>query len=143
MAVRPIPKGYHTVTPYLAVKGSRKLLAWVQKAFGARPIDVVDGPRGTVMHAEVRIGDSMVMLGEAAPGKPSPATLCLYVRDCDAVWRRAVKAGGKVLRKPENQFYGDRSGAVKDPCGNQWYIHTHIENLTKLQIATRAAALEK
>ncbi|MEK7470244.1 MAG: VOC family protein [Planctomycetota bacterium] len=141
MAVRPIPKGYHTVTPYLAVKGSRKLLAYVQKAFGARPIDVVDGPRGTVMHAEVKIGDSMVMMGEDPKGRPS--TLCLYVRDCDAVFRSAVKAGGKVVRKPADQFYGDRSGAVKDPCGNQWYIHTHIENLTPNEIATRAAALEK
>jgi PhnB protein len=143
MAVNPIPKRYHTVTPYLAVKNARRLLKFVRAAFGSKDIDVVDGPRGKITHAEVKIGDSVVMLGEASPGKPFPATLCIYVRDCDTVFRRAVKAGGKVLRKPENQFYGDRSGAVQDPCGNQWYIHTHIEDLTPKEIARRAAELGK
>jgi PhnB protein len=146
MAVKPIPDGYHTVTPYLIVKGARKALEFYQQAFGATVFVCMDGPGGSVAHAEFRVGDSPVMLGEENPawGAVSPATLggtptgiCLYVADCDAVFNRAVAAGATVVKPLANQFYGDRSGTVTDPFGHKWTIATHVEDVTPEEMTRR------
>ncbi len=139
--VKPVPEGYHTVTPYLAVHGAAKLIDFLQHAFGATVIGRMEGPGGAIAHAEVRIGDSIVMLGDAPPEwKPMPAMLHMYVADTDAAYRRAIAAGGTSVREPADQFYGDRSAAVQDACGNQWWLATRIENLTSEEIQKRAAA---
>jgi PhnB protein len=139
--VKTIPDGYHSVTPYLAVHGAAKLIDFLQRAFDAAVTERMEGPDGAITHAEVRIGDSIVMLGEApSERKPMPAMLYMYVADTDAVYRRAIAAGGTSIREPADQFYGDRSAAVQDACGNQWWLATRIENLTSEEIQKRAAA---
>lgn len=144
MPVKPVPDGYHSVTPYLVVKGVADLLPFLEKAFGATLSECLRRPDGTVMHAEARIGDSVVMLGEASEKHPPrPAVLYLYVPDCDAAWRRALAAGATSVLEPTNMFYGDRSGGVADPCGNQWWIGSRVEELSLEEIARRAAALGK
>ena len=138
--VKPIPKGYHTVTPYLLVKGAAKQIVFLKKAFGAKVNEQMDGPGGKVMHASLRVGDSMVMLGETpSKWKPMPAMIYLYVEDVDATYRRALRAGAKSIMKPHNQFWGDRYGSVKDAHGNQWWIATHIENVSPAEIKRRAS----
>lgn len=139
MAVKPIPDGYHTVTPVLTVADAAALIQFLKQAFEAKEVYRLDGPNGTVMHAEVRIGTSMVMLGEATHEcKPSHATIALYVEDADALYKRALQAGAASVREPSDQFYGDRSAGVKDPAGNQWWIHTHIEDVPPEEIKRRA-----
>jgi PhnB protein len=148
MSVSPIPAGYHTVTPYLIISGAAQALAFYQLAFDAE--EVMRLPHGDkIGHAEIKIGDSHVMLADEFPemGVRSPQSLggspvgiCLYVTDCDAMFHRAVAAGAKVERPLQNQFYGDRSGTVIDPFGHKWTIATHIEDLTPQQIAERMAA---
>ena len=123
-----VPDGYHTVSPYLVVAGVAKLIEFTKEAFGATEVQVSKRPDGSVQHAEVKIGDSIVMMGEGAEGgKHFPAMLHLYMEDVDAVYQRAVKAGAKPVREPADQPYGDRSGGVEDAFGNQWWISAHIE----------------
>jgi PhnB protein len=141
MAVKPIPDGYHSITPYLVVRGVRRLLDFVTQAFGAEVVFQMPRPDGEVAHAEIRIGNSMVMCGPASDEHPPvPGMLYLYVTDVDAVFAKAVAAGGEVVRPLADQFYGDRSGGVKDPCGNQWWIATHIEDVPMEEMGKRAAA---
>ncbi len=142
--VKPVPDGYHTVTTYLTVTGVARLLDFLKQAFDARVIERMDRPDGTVHHAEVRIGDSVVMMGEPAdPAQARPLTLYLYVPNVDELYRRGIEAGGKSLRPLEDMFYGDRTGAVEDPSGNYWYIATHIEDVPPEEIGRRAAAQRK
>jgi uncharacterized glyoxalase superfamily protein PhnB len=139
-AVKPVPEGYHTVTPYLTVESVEKLLDFVKKAFHATETYQMARPDGSVRHAEVRIGDSIVMMGQARDEwKPRPGTLYLYLSDVDASYERALAAGGKSLREPSTQFYGDRSAGVEDPVGNQWWIATHVEDVPPEEIERRAA----
>ena len=139
--VKPIPEGMPTVTPYLIVDGAAKVAAFLQKAFLAREKYRFAGEDGRIHHAEFWIGDSPVMLSDAGgPWKPMPATINLYVEDCDAVYKRAIEAGGKSLRAPETQFYGDRSAGVEDPCGNNWWMSTHVEDVSPEEIERRSAA---
>ena len=141
MAVKPIPLGYHTVTPYLSVQGADKLLEFVKQAFDAKEVERMTMPDGKIAHAEVKIGDSMVMLGEAsAEWKPVQCMLYLYVEDADATYKSALRAGATSLREPTNMFYGDRSGGVVDFAGNQWWISTHIEDVPPEELKKRAAA---
>lgn len=141
MAVRPIPKGYHTVTPYLVAKDAAKLLKFMEKGLGAKVRAKFPGPKGRVAHAEVQVGDSMIMVGGARPGDGAvPAMLYLYVKDVDALWRRAVKAGGKSLMKPSNQFYGDRNAGVKVAEGFQFWMATHVENVPPKEMERRSKA---
>jgi PhnB protein len=141
MAVKPIPDGYHTVTPYLVVKSVRDLLGFVTKAFDAEVKFQMPRPDGEIAHAEFRVGNSMVMCGSASDQHPPlPAMLYVYVADVDAVFQKAVAAGGEVVRPVETQFYGDRSGGVKDPCGIQWWVATHVEDVSMEELAKRAAA---
>ena len=144
MAVKPIPDGYHSVTPYLVVQGVAKLIDFLKQAFDAKEIERMAGPDGSVMHGEVRIGDSVVMLGEAwGESKPIAAALYLYVNDTDVTYRRALQAGATPLREPADQFYGDRSGGVKDPAGNQWWIATRKEDVSPEELARRAETYMK
>ena len=137
--VRPIPEGYHAVTPHLTVPGVANLIEFLKRAFGATEIDRFAAPDGSVMHAQVRIGDSIVMMGEPTDQfKAMPAVLHLYVTDVDATYRRAIEAGATSLREPADQFYGDRSGGVRDLCGNQWWISTHVEDVSPEEMRRRA-----
>jgi PhnB protein len=140
MSVKPIPDGYHTVTPYLTIAGVAAVIEFVKEAFGATERGRMARPDGTVMHAEVQIGDSVVMLGEAtSEWRPMPSNLHLYMPDVDAVYERALQAGATSLRPPADQFYGDRSAGVKDVAGNSWWIATHVEDVSADELTRRAA----
>ena len=145
--VAAVPKGYRTVTPYLTIRGAADALAFYAQAFGAKEKVRMSMPDGSVMHAEIQIGDSMVMIAEENPawGTASPLTLggnatsvMLYVKDCDAFVARAVGAGARVTRPLANQFWGDRYGQVEDPYGHKWSVGTHIEDVTPKQMKQRA-----
>ncbi|MCC6409041.1 MAG: VOC family protein [Planctomycetes bacterium] len=147
--VKPIPDGYHTLTPYLIVRGGFDALAFYAAAFGARELLRLDAPGGRLGHAELQIGDSRVMLADEFPDmdarSPSsfggtPVRMMLYVEDCDALFARAVAAGAKVIRPLVDQFYGDRVGGLEDPFGHIWFIATHKEDLTPEELSKRAAA---
>jgi PhnB protein len=138
MGVNPIPEGYHTVTPYLVVEGAATVLDFVKEAFGAEEKFRMDMPGGKIGHAEAKIGDSIVMMGDAGEENPAmPAMIHLYVDDCDATYERALAAGGTTVREPENQFYGDRSAGVRDSTGNLWWIATHVEDVPEEELAKR------
>jgi PhnB protein len=144
MAVNPIPEGFHTVTPYLVVQGVPKLLDFLKQAFDAQEIMRMPRPDGAIMHAEVRIGDSAVMMGEAmGEHKPMPGAIYLYVADTDATYKRALQAGASSTMEPAEQFWGDRGAGVVDPVGNHWWIATHIEDVPPEELARRAEAFMK
>lgn len=141
MAVDPIPEGYHSVTPYLLTDDADGLIEFVKSAFGAEETLRMPGPDGKIGHAEVRIGDSIVMLADASTsdeGRTFPAMLMLYVENTDKTYQRALEAGATSLRDPTDQFYGDRSSAVRDRFGNSWWIHTHVEDVPPEEMARRA-----
>ncbi len=141
MAVKPIPDGFHTVTPYLLVAGVPKLIEFLKKAFGGEETECLAMEDGTVMHAQVKIGDSIIMLGDPRGRcEPMPMSLYLYVPDTDAVYQRAIEAGGESVMEPADQFYGDRNAGVKDPVGNTWWIATHIEDVSPEELRKRATA---
>jgi PhnB protein len=139
-SVKPIPEGYHVVTPYLVVQGAEKLIDFMKQAFDAKETERMLMPDGSIGHAEVRISDSVIMLGDARgeTWKAMPSSIFLYVEDCDTVYIRALEAGATTLMEPKDQFYGDRSGGVKDPVGNHWFIATHKEDLTREELDKRA-----
>jgi uncharacterized glyoxalase superfamily protein PhnB len=145
MAAKPVPDGYHTVTPYLTVRNAPKVIEFLQQAFGAKVShDPIKRPDGSVMHAQVMIGDSPVMIGEEnETARATVSSLYLYVPNVDDVYRNAVGAGGSTIMEPSDMFYGDRSGAVKDPSGNSWFIATHKEDVTPQELTRRAAAFIK
>ncbi len=144
MAVKPIPEGYQTVTPYLVVKGVASVIEFVKNVFDGQERMCHKLPDGSIMHAELQIGDSVVMLGEACgEWAPMPGNLNVYVPDVDAAYRRALQAGGTSLREPADQLYGDRSGGVKDTSGNFWWISTHIEDVSPEELKRRMAAQKK
>lgn len=130
MAVKPIPEGYHTVTPYLIVADIPRQIEFLQKAFGAEETGRSATPEGDVNHAEVRIGTSRVMMGRAQEKWPAmPAMLYLYVEDVDSLYHRALEAGGTSVRELTDEPYGDRVGGVQDSHGNQWWIATHVRDV--------------
>jgi PhnB protein len=138
MSVQPIPYGYHSITPYLIVDGASAAIEYYVKAFDATEVLRLDAPGEKVGHAEIRIGDSHVMLADEFPEMDakgpkayggSPMSLMIYVEDVDKVFRQAVEAGGEELRPVHDQFYGDRTGTVKDPFGHTWTIATHVEDV--------------
>jgi len=148
-AVKPIPDGFHTLTPHIIVKGAAKAIDFYKKAFGAEEIHRHAMPDGSVMHALVRIGDSMLMLNDEFPQMKcfGPATiggtavtLNLYVADADKAWERAVQAGAKIKMPIADQFWGDRYGLVTDPFGHDWAIATHKKDLKPEEIMAAAKA---
>ncbi len=147
--VKPIPEGYHTVTPYLIIRGANEALDFYTKAFGAEVQSKMVDEKGRVGHAEMKIGNSMIMLaeeheemGHKSPLQlgSSPVSIVLYVEDCDALFNRAVAAGAKVDRPLANQFYGDRTGGVSDPFGYTWFISTHVEDVSPEEMERRMKA---
>jgi uncharacterized glyoxalase superfamily protein PhnB len=141
MTTNYIPDGCRAVTPYLTVPDAKREIDFLLAAFGAVERASIRRPNGGVMHAQVMLGDSLLMIGEPPdPSQCMPMTLYHYVPDCDAVWKQAVAAGGEAINEPMDMFYGDRTGAVKDPGGNAWWIATHKEELTAEQIQERASA---
>lgn len=141
MGVNPIPEGYRTVTPYLVVEGAATVLDFVKEAFGAEEKFRMDMPNGKIGHAETKIGDSIVMMGDAGEEHPAmPAMIHLYVDDCDATYERALAAGATSEREPTDQFYGDRSAGVRDSTGNLWWIATHVEDVPEDEMAKRMEA---
>ena len=145
MAAKPIPDGYHSVTPYLTVRGAPKVIEFLKQAFGAEmPHEPTKRPDGSIMHAQVKIGDSRVMIAEESEmAKATTSSLYIYVANVDGVYQQAVRAGGKSIMEPTDMFYGDRSGGVKDPSGNSWFIATHKEDVEPKELAKRADAFIK
>jgi PhnB protein len=145
MASLIIPAGYHTVTPYLAVSDAQGLIDFMIKVFDAKEREIIRKPDGRINHAEVQIGDSIIMLGSTSSTYgTATATLYVYVDDADARYRRALDAGATSISEPANQFYGDRHAGVKDSNGISWWIATHFEDVSPDELARRAkAALEK
>ena len=152
MATKPIPDGYRTATPYLIVKGAAEAIEFYKRAFGATELLRMADPNGRVGHAEIRIGDSVIMLADEYPemGHRGPRSLggssvsiLLYLEDVDAVFERALKAGARAQRPVQNQFYGDRSGTLEDPFGHVWTIATHVEDVPEEELKRRAEAVMK
>jgi PhnB protein len=150
--VKPIPEGYHTATPYLVLNNASQAIDFYKKAFGAQEIMRMPGPGGKIMHAEIKIGTSPIMLADENPQMNarspktiggSPISIYLYVENCDEIVKRAVDSGAKLVRPVENQFYGDRSGGVEDPFGYQWYIATHVEDVSPEELKKRAEQMHK
>ena len=152
MPVSPIPEGYHSVTPYLVMKNAAAAIEFYKKAFGAVELLRMAAPGGKIGHAEIKIGDSPVMLADEYPdmgfkGPESlggtPVSLMVYVDDVDKIFPQAIAAGGKEVRPLQNQFYGDRSGTLTDPFGHVWTIGTHVEDVSEEELAERAEAAMK
>jgi PhnB protein len=151
MSVKPIPEGYHSVTPYLIVKGAAKAIDYYKKVFGATEIMRMPGPNGTVMHAEIKIGDSVIMLADEQQGNfrspeglgGSPVSLMVYVEDVDKTFKQAVSNGAKEVRAVQDQFYGDRSGNLVDPFGHVWTVATHKEDVSQAEMQRRMSQLPK
>ncbi|MCX7079779.1 MAG: VOC family protein [Pseudomonas sp.] len=151
MSVKPIPEGYHSITPYLGIKKAAEAIEFYKKAFGATEVMRLVAPNGDIGHAELRIGDSAIMLAtpcEAASLSSPEQTgisvgLHLYVNDVDKQYAQAIAAGGVVVSEVKDQFYGDRSGTLKDPYGHLWFLATRKENLSQEEIGKRAAEMFK
>jgi PhnB protein len=144
-AARPIPDGYHSVTPYLYLERAAEAIDFYKNAFGAEEAYRMPGPDGTIGHAEIRLGDSIIMLADNPLG--SPATLggrsssfLIYLEDVDQAFARAIAAGGIVVRPVEDKFYGDRSGTLLDPFGQEWSLATHVEDVSPEEMERRMAA---
>ncbi|HEY7334300.1 MAG TPA: VOC family protein [Bryobacteraceae bacterium] len=144
--VQPIPKGYHSLTPYLVVNDARKAIEFYQRAFGAQQITKMDGPEGKIMHAEIKIGDSMLMLADemGGSGARSPKSLggtttgiMLYVDNVDTTFKQAISAGAKADQQPADMFWGDRYGKITDPFGHSWSLATHTEDVAPQEMAKR------
>jgi PhnB protein len=149
-AAKPVPDGYHTITPQLTLDNAAETIDWYKRALGAEEVGRSVGPDGKVMHAELRIGNSRFMMNDVMMGGKgpqafggSPASLWLYVEDSDSLFNRAVGAGAKVQMPMADQFWGDRGGAVADPAGYTWWIATRKEDLTEAEIQQRAAEFFK
>lgn len=147
--VQPIPEGYQRLTPYLTIKGAGKAIDWYKDVFGAKERMRMPGPGGAVMHAELEIGDSVLMLSDEMPGgasapegKPMPGfQVMIYVENSDAVTEKAIKGGATVVRPIETHFYGDRTSTVNDPFGHQWTIGTHVEDVSGEEMGRRMQAM--
>ena len=147
--VKPVPDGYHTVTPYLALRDAARAIEFYKKAFGAKEELRIPGPGGKIGHAEIVIGDSHIMLADEHPERGhlgpqsrggSTVSIMLYLENVDAVVERAVASGAKLLMPVADQFYGDRMGGLEDPFGQVWYVATHTEDVPAEEMKRRAAA---
>jgi PhnB protein len=151
MPVKPIPEGYRSITPYLIINGASRAIDFYKKVFGATEIMRMPGPDGKVAHAELRIGDSVIMLADEQQSSyrspqalgGSPISLMLYVPDVDKTFKDAVANGAKETRAVQDQFYGDRSGNLVDPFGHVWTVATHVEDVSEQEMQRRMAATAK
>jgi PhnB protein len=151
MAVKPIPEGYHAVTPYLIVNDASAAIDFYKRAFGATELFRLPGPGGKIMHAEIKIGNSPIMLADESPQMGaksaktiggSPISVMLYVENVDERYPKAIAAGGKELRPLKDQFYGDRSGTLEDPFGITWTIGSHVEDVSSAELQKRMASMK-
>ena len=149
--VQPVPKGYHTVTPYLIIDGAAKAIDFYKKAFGATEIMRMPGPNGRIGHAEIKIGDSPIMMADEHPEMGyrspnstgnTPVSILLYVEDADKIFNAAIAAGAKSLKPMADQFYGDRMGTLQDPFGHVWSIGTHVEDVSSEEMKRRMSELQ-
>jgi PhnB protein len=152
MAVKPVPDGYRSITPYLIVNNADAAIDFYKRAFGASETMRIAAPDGKIGHAEIRLGDSVVMLADEHPEMGargprtyggSPVSLMLYVEDVDSIARRAELAGARIVRAVADKFYGDRSGTLEDPFGHTWHIATHVEDVAPDELRRRAEAVMK
>jgi PhnB protein len=143
--VKPVPDGYHTLTPYLVADAADKVISFMKDAFGAKAVfEPMMRPDGKIMHAEFRIGDSVLMIADSSErAKATASMLYVYVPNVDTVYQKAIKAGATSVMEPANMFYGDRSGGVKDPAGNHWHIGTHVEDVSPAELKKRATEFMK
>ncbi|MBN4055455.1 VOC family protein [bacterium AH-315-K03] len=150
MSIKPIPEGYHAITPYLSINDAKEAIEFYKRAFNATELFRLETPDGNIKHAEIKIGDSPIMLADSCeennfrdPKNLSGTSvgLHLYVEDVDALFSQAVDAGAKIIQPVEDQFYGDRNGTLEDPFGHFWFIATHKEDLSPEELATRAKKL--
>jgi len=149
-SVKPIPEGYHSVTPYLCIKGASEAIEFYKSAFDATELMRIPSPDGSIGHAEIQVGDSRIMIPDESPKMDfrSPATIgwtpvhvYMYVEDVDRIFAQANAAGATAMMPLEDQFWGDRTGTLVDPFGHRWYVSTHKEDLTEEEIGARAAKL--
>jgi PhnB protein len=150
MAIKPIPEGYHSVTPYLLIDGAARAIEFYKQAFGATELFKMDMPGDKIGHAEILIGDSRIMMADDCGGESpfrnprsagsSPVGLHVYVEDVDKIFSQAVDAGAKIIKPVQDQFYGDRTGALEDPFGHIWFVATHKQDLSPEEIRKRATA---
>lgn len=140
--VKAIPEGFHTVTPYITASNAKAVIEFLQRAFDATLVERIEDGKGRIRHAQVKVGDSFVMLtdGNDNDCTPAPASFYLYLNDVDAAYARALSAGGESIMEPADQFYGDRNAGVRDASGNTWWLATHIEDVPSEEIARRAQA---
>jgi PhnB protein len=147
--VKAIPEGYHSIQPYLHIRGAAQAIEFYKRAFGATEIMRMAQPDGRLGHAEIRLGDSVVMLADEYPERGihgpehyggAPMTLMFYTEDCDRIYQNALAAGAKSVREPTDQFYGDRMAGIEDPFGFQWYIATHIKDVSPEEMEAAMAA---
>ena len=152
MAVKAIPEGYHSITPYLVIKGASGAIDYYKRVFGAKERMRMDAPGGMIGHAELEIGDSVVMLADEFPEQGfkgprafggSPVSVLLYVEKVDDVWKRAIEAGAKQLKPLADQFYGDRMGTLEDPFGHVWSLATHVEDVSPEEMERRQQEMFK
>lgn len=150
--VKPIPDGYHSATPYLIVDGAARAIDYYKRAFDAKELMRVPAPNDRIGHAEIKIGDSVIMLADEHPEMDarspehyggSPISIMIYVEDVDEQFKQAIAAGGTEVRPVADQFYGDRSGTLKDPLGHSWHLATHKEDVSMEQLNRRMAAMKK
>ena len=142
MALTPIPEGYHTVTPSLTVEGAEKVVDFAKKTFGATETERMPMPDGKIAHTELKIGDSILMLGDATPQNPAmPGSLYVYLENCDDAYRKGLEAGGKSIMEPADQFWGDRVAALQDPAGNRWSIATRVEEVSAEELQRRMSQM--
>jgi PhnB protein len=150
--VKPIPTGYHSITPYLIMDGASRAIEFYQRAFDAKEIMRIPAPNDRIGHAEIKVGDSVIMLADEHPEMDargprhyggSPVTLLLYVNDVDKQFQQAIAAGATQVRPVADQFYGDRSGTLKDPFGHSWHLSTHVEDVSPEEIHRRMAAMKQ
>lgn len=141
MSVKPIPDGYHTITPYMIVEDADKLVEFIQQTFGGELLFQMRNDAGRITHGEMKIGDSMLMLSEAAgEWSPTKTMLHLYVEEVDETFQKALEAGAVSVKEPKNEFYGDRNGCVQDSFGNFWSIATHFEDVSEDELTKRMSA---
>ena len=146
MAVKPIPDEYHSVQPYLVVDGAQELIAFLRGTFGVDEPQAMPRPDGKVGHAEVHVGDSVIMLADSGgptEAEPTQTMLVCYVEDCDKTYAKALEAGGESIQAPEDQFYGDRAAGVRDAFGNRWYFHTHVEDVSPEEMGRRMQEMQQ
>jgi uncharacterized glyoxalase superfamily protein PhnB len=144
MSVKPIPEGFHTITPYLMINDAASFIHFLVNAFGAKEIFTHKFENGKIMHAEVKIGDSMIMLSDAGDQYPAlPGNYYLYVEEVDSVYKQAIAAGAESTAEPKDQFYGDRTAGVKDKFGITWWIGTHVEDVSMEEMKKREEEAKK